>query len=101
VILPKYIKVQGADIWLSVKAQPRASRTEIVGLLGDELKIKISAPPVEGAANEALTEFLAKKLRVARRSVQLIRGASAAHKVFCITGLGVRDVLARLEIQSS
>lgn len=99
--LPPYVSSQGTQVWLSVKVQPRSSRTEIAGLLGKELKIKVSAPPVDGAANEALTEFLAKKLGVARRAVQLIRGASAAHKVFCITGLGIGDVVARLEIQSS
>ena len=54
--------------------QPGGSRNEIVGLKGDALKIKITAPPVEGAANKMCVEFLAKTLKVRKSDVQIIRG---------------------------
>lgn len=94
--LPPFIRVQGTGVVLSVKAQPRASRTEVVGLFGNELKIKVASPPVDGAANQALIEFLAETLGVAKRDVTLARGASATHKQFVIVGIGADAVATRL-----
>lgn len=94
--LPPCIRVQGNGVVVSVKAQPRASRTEVAGLFGDELKIKVAAPPVDGAANQALIEFLAETLGVAKRDVTLARGASASHKQFAIAGVDAETVAARL-----
>jgi uncharacterized protein (TIGR00251 family) len=54
--------------------QPRASRNEIAGLNGDALKIRLTAPPVEGAANKMLTQFLAKSLKVRRSDVVILKG---------------------------
>jgi len=70
----------GADLELSIHAQPRARRTEIQGVHGDAIKIRISARPVEGAANEALLEFLASALQVPRRRCVLISGETSRHK---------------------
>ena len=94
--LPPCLKLQDGLVMLSVKAQPRASRSEVSGLLGTELKVKVAAPPVDGAANEALVEFLSDTLKVPRRSVQLVRGASATHKVFSISGTTAEQVAQRL-----
>lgn len=94
--LPPCIRVQGGVVTLSVKAQPRASRTEVAGLFGDELKIKVAAPPVDGAANQALIEFLAETLGVAKRDITLARGASASHKQFAISGVDAQTVASRL-----
>ncbi len=94
--LPPCLKALPDGIQLSIKAQPRASRSEVAGLLGAELKVKVAAPPVDGAANEALVEFLAKTLGVPRRNVQLLRGASSTHKVFSITGIAPEAALPRL-----
>lgn len=94
--LPPFIRVQGSGVVLSVKAQPRASRTEVVGLFGDELKIKVASPPVDGAANQALIEFLAETLDVPKRDVTLARGASSTHKQFAIAGIGAAAAAARL-----
>ncbi|MSU35271.1 MAG: DUF167 domain-containing protein [Pedosphaera sp.] len=90
--LAPYLRNQGTGVLLSVKAQPRAFRTHFAGILGSELKIKVAAPPVDGAANEALVEFLAEVLRCPRRAVTLLRGQSSSHKVFEITGVTPADV---------
>ncbi|HWN97364.1 MAG TPA: DUF167 domain-containing protein, partial [Methylomirabilota bacterium] len=68
--LPPYLQVQNDLVLLHVKVQPRASCTEIGEVLGHELKIKITAPPVDSAANEALVKFLAERLECPRRAVQ-------------------------------
>ena len=95
--LPSYLKVQGDVVHLRVKAQPRAARNEIGDAVGDELTIKITAPPVDSAANEALVKFLAEVLDCPRQRVQLARGATSRHKVIAIHGLTAEDVAARLK----
>jgi uncharacterized protein (TIGR00251 family) len=65
-----------------VTVQPRGARNEIVGLRGDALKIKLTAPPVEGAANKMCVEFLAKSLKVRKSDVEIVQGQrSRAKKV--------------------
>lgn len=86
----------GESCTLAVKAVPNAPRHEIVGWLGDVLKVKIHAPPVEGKANDALCAFLAATLGVPRRAVSIARGDTARQKVVRIEGLSAADVLARL-----
>ena len=81
---------------LSVKLQPRASRNEIGAPLGDELKIKVTAPPVDAAANQALLELLAEKLDCPRGRVELIRGHTSRHKTILLHGFKPGDVLAKL-----
>ena len=71
---------------LRVHAQPGAKRTEIAGLHGDAIKIRVAAPALEDRANEALVEFLAEALGVARRDVTLVSGARAREKRFAIRG---------------
>lgn len=73
-------------VYLSVKLQPRASRTQLHGLHGSELKISVTAPPVDAAANLALIEFLAETLKVSRSSIQLVRGQTSRHKSIFIPG---------------
>lgn len=94
--LPPYLRSQSTGVLLSVKAQPRASRTQFAGILGSELKIKVAAPPVDGAANDALVNFLADVLGCPRRGVTLMRGQSSSHKVFEIGGLTAADVVTRI-----
>ncbi len=79
-----------------MKVQPRASANQIGEALGAELKIKVTAPPVESAANEALVRFLAEVLDCPRGAVQLVRGQTSRHKTVRITGLGAEEVAARL-----
>jgi len=79
-----------------VRVVPRASRNGIADVQGGFLKVRLTAPPVEGAANAALTEFLAKALRVPRRDVLLISGARARNKVVLIHNVTPAEVRRRL-----
>lgn len=81
---------------LSVRVQPRASRNEVAGLVGDTLKIKLTAPPVEGEANDACLAFLAKLLDLAPSRLAIIQGARSRNKLIRITGLTQAEVKARL-----
>jgi len=83
---------------LSVKLQPRASKNEIGPPLGDELKIKVTAPPVDAAANQALLELLAVKLGCSRGKVELLRGQTSRHKTILLHGFKVSDVFQKLSL---
>ncbi len=76
----------------SVRVQPRASKTEIAGTHGDALKVRLNAPPVDGAANEALVKFLAEIFAVARRDVRILAGESSRSKIVEIDGITARAV---------
>jgi uncharacterized protein (TIGR00251 family) len=91
-----YLRAQPDGVLLSVKLQPRASANEIGEPLGNELRIKATAPPVDAAANDALVRLLAERLDCARNQVQLIRGHRSGHKVVKLYGFSVEDVLGRL-----
>lgn len=95
--LPPFLRAHVGGTLLAIKLQPRASRNEIGEALGDELKIKITAPPVDSAANEALVRGLAEILECPRGAVQLVRGQTSRHKAAAIAGLAPETVLARLE----
>lgn len=70
--------------YLNVHIQPRAKKTEIVGMHGDKLKIKIAAPPVDNLANEELIKFLAQHYDIPKNKIELIRGHKSRDKVLCI-----------------
>ena len=91
-----FLRNQPEGALLRVKVQPRAPRSEVMGVLGDELKIKIAAPPVDSAANDALIEFLAAELDCPRRCVELLRGHKSPHKVLRLHGLTVANVASKL-----
>ena len=94
--LPAFLKTSGDAVVLAVKLQPRASRNEIGEPLGDALKIKVTAPPVDSAANEALVRLLAETLDCPRGAVQLARGQTSRQKVVAIRGLTAEEVWRRL-----
>ncbi len=81
---------------LSVWVQPRASRNEWAGRHGDALKVRLTAPPVDNAANTALIAFVAKSLDVPRNAVRLIGGASSRHKVLEVDGISQSLLESRL-----
>ncbi len=93
---PPYLRATTEGVQLAVKVQPRASRNEIGEALGAELKVKVTAPPVDAAANEALVKFLAETLDCPRGSVQLLRGQTSRHKTILIRGVKLETVAARL-----
>jgi uncharacterized protein (TIGR00251 family) len=75
---------QGSHLILDLHVQPRASKDEIIGMHGERLKIRITAPPVDGEANRHLTRFLADVFQVPRSQVELLSGASGREKRFRI-----------------
>jgi uncharacterized protein (TIGR00251 family) len=95
--LPPYLRIEGDVVLLQVKVQPRASRTGIGEPLGSELKIKIAAPPVDSAANEALIEFLAETLDCPRNALRIVRGQASRHKMLTIRGLSPPAIARKLE----
>jgi uncharacterized protein (TIGR00251 family) len=91
-----FLRAQPDGVLLSVKLQPRASKNEIGAPLGDELKIKVTAPPVDAAANQALIELLSEKLDCPRGRVELVRGQTSRHKTVKLHGLTPEEVLKTL-----
>ena len=81
---------------LTVHVQPKASRTECAGIHGDALKVRVAAPPVDGAANEELIRFLAREFSIARSAIHLESGASGRHKRIRLQGVTAQRVTARL-----
>jgi len=98
VSLPGFLRLQPDGTLLSVKLQPRASANEIVlhGGTGNELRIRVSAPPVDAAANEALIRLLAERLDCARGRIELLRGYKSRHKLVKLHGFTPEDILKRL-----
>ena len=94
--MPGFIRPQSDGVLLSVKLQPRASANEIGEALGNELRIKVTAPPVDAAANEALIKLLAQHLDCPRNRVELVRGHTSRHKTIKLYGLAAEDLLQRL-----
>ena len=84
----------------SVKVHPRARKNAITGELGDALKIALTAPPVEGKANEACIDFFAKLLEVPRSSVTIAAGQASRNKVIHVAGLSAVEIEKRLNLRS-
>ena len=83
---------------IAIKAIPNAPRSVVCGWLGDALKVKVHAPPVEGRANEVLCEFLADELDLPRRAVTVLRGDTSRQKVLRVDGLTLTEVKAKLGV---
>ena len=94
--MPPFLRAQADGLLLSVKLQPRASANEVGEALGNELRIKVTAPPVDAAANEALLKLLAQQLHCPRNRVDLVRGHTSRHKTVKLYGLIAEDVVAKL-----
>ena len=80
------VDVRGTVVRVAVHVQPRASRSEIIGVHGTALKVRLQAPPVDGAANEALVRLLADSLGVSYRSVRVVAGATSRAKTVEVDG---------------
>lgn len=80
---------------IEVRVTPRASRDEVVGMRGGVLAVRVSAPPVDDAANRALVKLLAKRAGVPRSRVRIVRGERGRRKLVAIEGVGP-EILARM-----
>jgi len=85
---------QGAAF--TVHVVPRASKNEIAGRMGDAIKVRLTAPPVEGQANKALIAFLAGQLHVHKSQVEIVAGETSRNKVISVVGLSPVEVEERL-----
>src|SRR5262245_51865143 len=85
-----------AEARLTVDVRPRAGRDEIVGWQGPVLRVRVAAPPADGAANEAVRALLAERLGCAPSRVEILRGHTARTKVVRVAGLAADEIAARL-----
>ncbi|UQZ88412.1 YggU family protein [Deltaproteobacteria bacterium Smac51] len=88
-----------AAVHLRVLLSPRAGKDALVGMQGEDLKIRIAAPPVDGAANAALVKFLAKTLGVTSDRISLVAGQTGRRKIVKIEGLTESQLWAALDIR--
>ncbi|UCG87015.1 MAG: YggU family protein [Gemmatimonadota bacterium] len=86
---------------LAFRVQPRASRSEIVGWHGDSIKIRLKAPPADGAANDELVRFLAKRVGVPRSAVRILSGQTSRSKRVSLAGIGKRAALRAMGLEPS
>lgn len=84
--MAEWYRRSGEVITLTLHVQPGAKRSEIIGLHGEALKLKLAAPPIDGRANEALLKFIGGLFDVPLRQVELKQGGQSRHKVLAITG---------------
>ncbi|MCD6525691.1 MAG: DUF167 domain-containing protein [Desulfuromonas sp.] len=83
---------KGGTAVIAVLVQPRASKNGLCGLQGDELKVRLTSPPVDGAANKLCCEYFAKLLGCSKRSVTLLSGHKSRHKRLVVEGLSCAEV---------
>jgi uncharacterized protein len=90
------VKQTPAGATFSVRIHPRAKKNAVTGVLGDALKLSLTAPPAEGKANAACIEFLAGLLNLPRSSITIAAGETSRNKVIRVTGLSAAELEARL-----
>ena len=90
---------ESADgVIINIHVQPKASRNEITGLHNGEIRIRLTSPPVEGAANKLCTEYLAKLLKTSKSSITLIAGDKSRHKTLKISGMSCNELLEKFAL---
>jgi uncharacterized protein (TIGR00251 family) len=94
--MPGWLREEGAAVTLELLVQPRASRTRVVGEHDGRLKLQLAAPPVDGEANAALVEFLARTLGVRKGEVTVLRGETGRRKTVRVAGVAAAVVRAAL-----
>lgn len=96
--MPAWLQLRDHGVVIHLLVQPRASKNEVVGAQGDELKVRLTSPPVEGAANRLCCEFIAKRLGLPKSAVTLEAGETSRHKRLFLPGVSSADVLAALDV---
>ena len=79
-----------------VHVQPRASRNEICAIQGDEIRLRLTAPPVDDAANRLCIEFFADRLKVAKSRISIVSGAKSRHKTLNVDGMDSNELVSLL-----
>ena len=93
------VRARPEGVTIAIHVQPRASRTEAAGIYGQALKIRVAAPPSDGAANAEVRRFIARHCDVPLSAVQILSGASTRQKRVFVRGRSVRQVRDRFEIR--
>jgi uncharacterized protein len=91
-----FLREVSGGVQLAIKLQPRASRNQVQGVHGAELKISVTAPPVDCAANGALILFLAGVLDCPKGNIVLLRGETSRHKTILVKGMALAHILQKL-----
>lgn len=86
------IKQSDDSVTFTIKVLPRSSRNEFAGEQEGMLRVKLTAPPVEGAANKMLVNFIASKLKVSKSSVEIVSGETGRTKVIRVSGVSAEDI---------
>jgi uncharacterized protein (TIGR00251 family) len=86
------VTAQGSGVRFAVRVQPRASKNEVVGVHGESIRIRVTAAPVDGSANEALIDFLSELFARPARSIRIVGGARSRSKIVEVDGISVDDV---------
>ena len=94
------VEIKGG-VRVGVKVQPRSSRNQVVGEQGGALKIKLTAPPVEGEANAALIEFLSAYLGLPRKDIKLVKGETSRLKIIEIIGISRDQLMIKTGLKTS
>ena len=94
--MPVELRDTREGVTLRVRVQPRASKDALAGERDGALVVRLKAPPVDGAANEALARFLGRALDVSPSAVRIVTGASGRNKLVAVTGIDVATARARL-----
>jgi hypothetical protein len=93
-----WISSAGDGVVITVRVVPRASRNEVAGIMGDVLKLRVCAPPVDGKANEAVVEFLSERLDVPRSRISIKTGTLGRRKHVRVEGMTVEMARKRLGV---
>ncbi|MFO7766837.1 MAG: DUF167 domain-containing protein [Pelovirga sp.] len=98
--MPDYLVPSSEGVILFLKVLPRSSRNQLAGSHNGELKLKLTAPPVAGAANRSCCDYLSRLLQVPAGRIEILAGANSRHKKLLIRGATRADVENRLTINS-
>ena len=92
------ISPTATGVLLRLRVQPRSSREGVAGVMADTIRLRLMAPPVDGAANEALIRFLAASLKVPRSAVELVSGRTGRIKLVAVAGVSVEQAVRLLRV---
>jgi len=90
---PLYLHPHKHGVVLAVRVNPKSSKSKIAGIIGEELKITLNAPPVDGKANKELTKLLSKTFSIPKSNITLLSGETSRSKRLLLNGLDAQDVI--------
>lgn len=94
--MEEWIKEKNGCLFVRIHLQPRASKNEIAGIHGDSIKLRLTSPPVDGAANSHAIEFFAKKLGIQKSKITIVSGEKSRHKTLKVAGISLEEAVTAL-----